>query len=198
MLPLRKGLLGRSWITQLGTWAAVEARCVLTLRADPKEMQLVRPTSPSRDFSANAAGLRVAKMTDISGNGHHLTAVSADRRPKFEPDALGPGMGALDFGGASVLQTAPFRTPLPQPISFMIVAKCYGDTTLCDSLTPTSARFELCHGYARMPRQHPTPARAHTRGHTNTCSPRLASCPDERLLAVFDSALAMRVFVSRL
>ena len=29
----------------------------------------------------------------------------------------------------------------------MIVAKCNGDTTLCDSLTPGSARFELCHGY---------------------------------------------------
>ena len=148
MLPLRKGSLGRSWITQLGTWAAVEARCVLTLRADPKQMQLVRPTSPSRDFSPGVAGLRVAQMTDVSGRGHHASAVSAERQPKFEPNALGPGMGALDFGGASVLQTAPFDTPLPQPISFMIVAKCHGDTTLCDSLTPASARFELCHGCA--------------------------------------------------
>ena len=25
--------------------------------------------------------------------------------------------------------------------------RCAGDTTLCDSLTPSSPRFELCHGY---------------------------------------------------
>ena len=154
MLPLHKNSVGRSWISQLGIWAAVEAQCVLTLRADTKHMQLVRPTSPNRDFS-HETRLRVAKMIDISGRGHDANAVGADRRPKFEPDALGPGLGALDFGGTSILQTMPFTSPLPQPISLMIVAKCAGDTTLCDSLSWGSPRFELCHGYPNHLSPHP-------------------------------------------
>jgi len=51
----------------------------------------------------------------------------------------------------------------------MLVAKCSGDTTLCDSLSPASARFELCHGYpSAMTAQPETPAiciSAHGTGH---------------------------------
>jgi len=43
--------------------------------------------------------------------------------------------------------THPFKTPLQQPLTLMIVAKARGDVTICDSLTPRSSRFELCHGY---------------------------------------------------
>ena len=55
--------------------------------------------------------------------------------------------GAIDFTGRSVLATLPFSTPLPQPLTIMIVARARGDVTLVDSLTSRSSRFELCHGY---------------------------------------------------
>jgi len=41
----------------------------------------------------------------------------------------------------------PFSTPLPQPITIMVVARARGDTTIVDSLGSRSGRFELCHGY---------------------------------------------------
>jgi len=57
------------------------------------------------------------------------------------------GHAAFVFDGNSVLKTPPFATPLPQPLTLMLVARARGDTTIVDSLNPHSARFELCHGY---------------------------------------------------
>ena len=65
------------------------------------------------------------------------------RMPTFVPDASGR-QRRLEFNGASLLETC-FDQPLQQPLTLVIKAR--GDTTLIDSLTPTSARFELCHGY---------------------------------------------------
>ena len=60
-------------------------------------------------------------------------SLAPERRPLFVPDCLG-GIGALEFGN-SILQTAPFEQPLKQPVTLIVVAKCRGDTTICDSLS---------------------------------------------------------------
>jgi len=161
VLPLRYSQGGRSSrITQLGTWAAIEAHEVLTLRADRAALTFATDPPPHRGWpfgpADGATGLRVSRMADVSNHGHHAIALSPERCPTFVPDCLGPGIGALEFTGSSILQTAPFATPLPQPVSLMVVARCRGDTTMCDSLTATSARFELCHGYPTASGGQPT------------------------------------------
>ena len=60
--------------------------------------------------------------------------------------AQGEPQGALEFERCQ-LATAPFATPLPQPLTIMLVARARGDVTLIDALTPRSPRFEVCHGY---------------------------------------------------
>jgi len=139
---------GASRVAQLRTWAAVDAATVLTLRADPSALHFSTPPRASLYSPTDVeATRRVTRMDDLSGRGHHASAFSSERCPLFVPDAIAPGVGALDFNGKSILQTAPFIKALPQPVSLVVVARCRGDTTLCDALTPTSARFELCHGY---------------------------------------------------
>ena len=149
VLPLRQcSFTAKSWINQLGTWSSVEACNVLTLRADPKVLKLVQPATVP-PWRGGPSPMLVSRMSDVSGHGHDASvhALRPDRRPTFEPDALGEGIGAVVFNGGQVIETAPFATPLPQPLSIMVVARCNGDTTLCDSLSSSSPRFELCHGY---------------------------------------------------
>ena len=67
---------------------------MLTLRADPKALTLVRPSSPNREYEPQGSCHRVAQMLDVSGRGNHAIAAGAERRPAFLPDALGPGVGA--------------------------------------------------------------------------------------------------------
>jgi len=62
--------------------------------------------------------------------------------------AQGEPQGALEFERCH-LATAPFATPLPQPLTIMLVARARGDVTLIDALTPRSSRFEVCHGYPK-------------------------------------------------
>ena len=151
VLPLRQcSTTAKSWIHQLGTWSSVEACTVLTLRADPKTLKLNRPAAVP-PWRGGPSPMLVSRMSDVSGNGHDAIPIvdplHPDRRPTFEPDALGEGVGAVVFNGSQLLETAPFASPLPQPLSIMVVARCNGDTTLCDSLSSSSQRFELCHGY---------------------------------------------------
>jgi len=108
------------------------------LRAAPGTMRLQR------------CQRRVDRWEDISGKGNHAFACRGERSPEFVPDALSSTQGkqgALDFTGRCVLSTLPFASPLPQPLTIMLVARANGDVTLCDSLSPHSSRLELCHGY---------------------------------------------------
>ena len=151
VLPLRHREAGSAapYVAQLSMWTAVEQHNVLTLRAEPSAMKIVNTARNERDaFAIEPAilGARVARMHDLSGRGNDVYSLAPERRPLFVPDCLGPGIGALEFGN-SILQTAPFEQPLKQPVTLIVVAKCRGDTTICDSLSPSSARFELCHGY---------------------------------------------------
>jgi len=136
-LPAKQRLANASRIVQLGAWTAVEACTVMWLRAAPNTLKLL-------------PGRRVSRWEDISGNGNHAFARRGERAPEFVADAFGSpegDHGALEFTGRSMLATLPFDTPLPQPLTLMLVARARGDVTLCDALTERSSRFELCHGY---------------------------------------------------
>ena len=138
-LPLaqRTPLNGASRIAQLSAWTSVEACTVLWLRAAPTTIRM-------------QAQRRVERWEDISGRGNHAFACRGERMPEFVADAMTSPQGeqgALDFTGRGVLATRPFSSPLPQPLTIMLVARARGDVTLCDALTPRSSRLELCHGY---------------------------------------------------
>jgi len=136
-LPSKQRLDSASRIAQYGAWTSVEACTVMWLRAAPNTLKLL-------------PGRRVERWEDISGRGHHAIACRGERMPEYVADALDSQQGeqgAIDFTGRSVLATLPFSTPLPQPLTIMIVARARGDVTLVDSLTSRSSRFELCHGY---------------------------------------------------
>jgi len=89
---------------------------------------------------------------DKSGYGHSASMHS--KMPAYKPNAVN-GHGCMEFDGASVLKTRPFAQPIPQPITIIVVARARGDTTIIDSLGPSSNRFELCHGYPAG--WHPSP-----------------------------------------
>ena len=148
ILPLPQPLY--SWsssrIVQLGSWTNVEAATCLWLRAAPNALKLVSP----EDFRRGPK--RVSRWDDISGHGNHASQMRFERMPEFIPDALGEGQGALEFTGHRVLETLPFTTPLPQPLTIMLVARASGDVTLCDSLKPTSSRFECAAAHNARPR----------------------------------------------
>jgi hypothetical protein len=131
-----------SRISQLGSWTSVSQKTMLWFSAEEGDVKLV---SKESDIPGRSATLRVLSMRDLSGNRH--TAFGHGHMPTFIPDALGRGLGALEFDGSSYLETRPFGASMPQPLTLMIVARARGDTTIIDSLTPKSARFELCHGY---------------------------------------------------
>ena len=143
VLPRKPSIEGDTRISQLGSWSSVQHKAVLWLSAEADNLKL----KPPDRYDPPNAPLKVMQMHDASGHGRHATAPAVDRMPTFVPDAFGPGVGALEFGGSSFLQTMPFISTLPQPLTLVIVARARGDTTLVDSLSPKSARFELCHGY---------------------------------------------------
>jgi len=131
-----------SWIAQLREWEAVEASNLVWLQAEADHTTLVK--QGDQKFVKRAA--------DISGNGHG--ASMHGRMPVFRPDAVN-GHACFDFDGASVLKTRAFAQTLPQPLTILLVAGARGDTTIFDSLSPQSGRFELCHGYPTG--WHPSP-----------------------------------------
>lgn len=131
-------------VSQLGSWTSVAMSATLWFSAQGEHLEIVKKP---HEIYGRPDELGVRCIKDMSGSGHHAYAKSAERMPTFVPDALGPGNGALEFNGASLLETCAFDQPLQQPLTLVIVARARGDTTLIDSLTPTSARFELCHGY---------------------------------------------------
>ena len=134
VLPLPQPLY--SWsssrIVQLGSWTNVEAATCLWLRAAPNALKLVSPEEFRRGPK------RVSRWDDISGHGNHASQMRFER--------------ALEFTGHRVLETLPFTTPLPQPLTIMLVARASGDVTLCDSLKPTSSRFECAAAHNARPR----------------------------------------------
>ena len=153
VLPRRQmALVGPSRVAELGTWASVRACNVLWLRADEERLTTRRPS----DMPFSSTTVVVARMEDMSGSGQHASAPSDHRMPTFIPDALGPGLGAIGFDGKSFLETRRFASPMPQPLTLVLVARARGDTTLCDSLSPSSSRFELCHGYPNAQSRVPT------------------------------------------
>jgi len=131
-----------SWITQLRQWELLEQSNRVWLQANKTAVTLVK----------QGEGSFVKRATDLSGHGF-MTAPHG-RMPAFRADAVN-GHPCFDFDGASVLKTQPFAQPLPQPITIMVVARARGDTTIIDSLGPSSGRFELCHGYPSG--WHPSP-----------------------------------------
>jgi len=139
-LPQVKCLRAVSRISELGKWRSVEACTVLWLRAARAAVTIMEVPCHGRQRK------RVSRWEDISGSGHHVSATEITRMPEYDPAALG-GHGAIEFTGEQMLCSLPFVPALPQPLSMMIVARASGDVTICDSLTPRSARFELCHGY---------------------------------------------------
>ena len=144
VLPRKFNWKENSRIAQLGTWMAVSSSSILWLTAEAESLKLAPPDR----YAERDAPRVVAQMLDQSGHGRHAFATHGrDRMPTFRPDALGPGLGALEFSGSHWLETAPFAAPLPQPLTLVIVARARGDTTFVDSLSAKSARFELCHGY---------------------------------------------------
>jgi len=133
-----------SWIAQLREWEALEASNLVWLQANDATAILVRP-----DGSDERA---VKRLADMSGHGNAVSSLA--RMPIFRPNAIN-GYAAIEFDGSSVLKTRPFKQPLPQPVTIMVVARARGDTTIFDSLSPESSRFELCHGYPTG--WHPSP-----------------------------------------
>jgi len=123
-----------SWISQLAAWEAVFASNLLWIQAEMAHVVCVKQGDEKL----------VKRALDLSGhqNGAHMH----QRAPVLRPNAIN-GHAAFDFDGSSVLKTKPFKQPLQQPITIMVVARARGDTTMIDSLGPQSARFELCHGY---------------------------------------------------
>jgi len=90
-------------------------------------------------------GEHVRGCADLSGNGCHIKC-HANSCPTFGTRALN-GHGVIEFDGSSLLRSSPFAAPLEQPVTIIVVAKARGDTTIVDSHSPRSSRFELCHGY---------------------------------------------------
>lgn len=131
-----------SWISQLAEWEAVKAANVMWLQAEEQHTALVK----------QGEHRLIKRANDLSGNGN--SAQVSQRMPLFRTDAIN-GHAAFEFDGAAVLKTRPFPQPLPQPITLMVVARARGDTTIVDSLGPSSGRFELCHGYPTG--WHPSP-----------------------------------------
>ena len=134
-------------MASLAAWASVEATTVLYARASASTVHLVK----DGDLDGFHSGARrVRTWEDLSGRGNHLRVPAGERMPTFAPTALDSAHGphaALDFSSRTSLATAPFRVPLPQPVTLMLVARAHGDVTLADALTERSSRFELCHGY---------------------------------------------------
>jgi len=131
-----------SWIFQLHEWEALAAANLVWLQADEKHTTLV----------VQGDQRLIKHAHDLSGHGNAATMSS--RMPALRPSVIN-GHSAFEFDGSSVLKTRPFAEALPQPITIMVVARLRGDTTICDSLSPTSDRFELCHGYPSG--WHPSP-----------------------------------------
>jgi len=132
-------VLCSSVIPTLCRWERLDASTILWFQANERALSLL-PAKPGQ-----AAG-HVRTWTDQSGRNHVATTGADKVPPVYNPSAIN-GHGALDFSGASVMRTLPFTTPLPQPITIMVVARARGDTTIVDSLGTRSGRFELCHGY---------------------------------------------------
>jgi len=134
-----------SWIGQLADWEAVAAANVLWLQAEEAHTASVKQGDDDH---------LVRRVHDLSGRGNWASSQLASRMPILRPNLLN-GHAAFEFEGSSVLKTRPFSKPLQQPITLVIVGRARGDTTMVDSLTPQSARFELCHGYPSG--WHPSP-----------------------------------------
>ena len=113
-------------ISQLHRWEAVEKANVLWIQADSEasSQKLVGDTEPAP----------VRRASDLSGHSNDAYA-SVPRTPHLRPDAIN-GHAAFEFDGSCVLKTRPFRVPIPQPVTIMIVARTRGDTTMIDSLGP--------------------------------------------------------------
>jgi len=131
-----------SWITQLREWEEVEKANLMWFQAAAANAQVVQ--QGEQTF--------VKRVYDLSGNGN--AASMHQRMPALRLGAVN-GHAAFEFDGASVLKTRPFAQPLQQPVTIIVVARARGDTTIFDSLTAQSARFELCHGYPTG--WHPSP-----------------------------------------
>ena len=111
-------------VTTLRRWEALAASNLLWFQADERALSL----QPGKQGQALVRG-----VADLSGRKHNATAAADKAPPQFNPCAIN-GNGAIEFSGSSVLRTLPFSTPLPQPITVMVVARARGDTTIVDSL----------------------------------------------------------------
>jgi len=131
-----------SWISQLREWEQLSNANIVWLQA----------AAPNVVTVEKGDAVHVKRAGDLSGHGNAATMYQ--KMPILKPDAIN-GYAAFEFDGHSVLKTQPFAEPLPQPVTLMIVARARGDTTLIDSLSSQSGRFELCHGYPSG--WHPSP-----------------------------------------
>lgn len=121
-----------SWIAQLREWEALEASNLVWLQANDATAILVRPGGSDERA--------VKHLADMSGHGNAVSSLA--RMPIFRPNAVN-GYAAIEFDGSSVLKTRPFKQPLPQPVTIMVVARARGDTTIFDSLSPECAARSL-------------------------------------------------------
>ena len=112
-----------SWIRQLADWEDVVATNFMWIQADPAHTTLVKQDDVQL----------VRRATDMSGRAN--SAHMHKRMPILRPNAVN-GHAAFEFDGASVLKTRPFKQPVPQPVTMMIIARARGDTTIVDSLGP--------------------------------------------------------------
>jgi hypothetical protein len=150
-----------SRLAQLECWTSVESSTVMWLRASSSAVTLATTRG---EIGSQPC---VKRWDDISGNNNHAIASSVDSMPSFvslqhpapprlghrpahpclcvrrqNRDALGPGLGVIEFTGSCKLSTLPFTSALPQPLTLMLVGRAHGDVTFCDALTPQSDRFE--------------------------------------------------------
>lgn len=134
---------GSSWIRQLREWESLDADNKVWLQAAAPNVVTVEK---------KGEGTFVKRVGDLSGNGYG--AAMHKQMPLLRQDAIN-GHAAFDFDGHAVLKTIKFAEPLQQPVTLMVVARARGDTTIVDSLSPGSGRFEVCHGYPTG--WHPSP-----------------------------------------
>jgi len=147
---------GSSWVKQLREWEALDAANKVWLQAAAPNVVTVEK---------RGEGTFVKRVGDLSGNGYGATM--HQQMPALRQDAIN-GHAAFDFDGHAVLKTIPFAEPMQQPVTLIVVARARGDTTIVDSLTPSSSRFEVCHGYPTG--WHPSPEICMTASGEAACS----------------------------